>query len=269
MQMIRNLPASEYHKIDALSASSAKLLLKSPAHYLAAMASPREPTSAMRLGTLCHTLLFEPDKLNEEFAIMPKLDKRTKIGKEVAQQFEEDNVGKTIVDEYQFERAKAIAEAARSHPIVAEHMVGGDAEVTMLWDEYDLNCKARVDYLRSNVIFDLKTCQDASPSGFARQIGVFQYHLQAAHYASGFETIMKTPLDRFVFIAVESEPPHATGVYIVNKEGLDAGKRFMEKASRAYKRAKETPNMRAIYSADMLEISLPPWALGEPFAEKD
>jgi hypothetical protein len=268
MKLVKNLPASEYHQIKALSASSAKLLLRSPAHYLAAMDNPREPTASMRLGTLCHTLFFEPDKLNEEFAVMPKVDKRTKFGKEAAAQFEEQNQGKVIVDEYQFEKAQAIAAAAKAHPIVQEYMTGGDAEVTMLWEEYGVPCKARVDYLCGNVIFDLKTCQDASPEGFARQIGAFQYHLQAAHYANGYEAIHGKALDRFVFVAVESEPPFATGVYVVNKYGLQDGRTFMARAAKAFKKAQEPAKVAACYSNELVELALPNWAAAEPLADK-
>jgi hypothetical protein len=128
MEMIKSLPASDYHKIKALSASTAKTLLKSPAHYLASLANPREPTAAMRLGTLCHTLVFEPDDFEKDFAIMPKVDKRTKFGKEAAASFEADNEGKIILDEYQYEKARAIADSALAHPLVAEYMKGGDAD---------------------------------------------------------------------------------------------------------------------------------------------
>jgi len=266
MEIIKNLSASDYHKIEALSASSAKLLLKSPAHYLSNLANPREPTAAMRLGTLCHTLVFEPDSFKKEFAIMPKVDKRTKIGKEAAAQFEDDNAGKIVLDEYQYEKAKAIAESALSHPIVSEYMNGGDAEVTMLWEDYGLPCKARVDYVTGNVMFDLKTCQDASPDGFARQIGGFQYHLQAAHYASGFEKITGQQLEKFVFIAVESEPPFASGVYVLDAMALEAGRAFMAKAAKAFKKAQTPANVSAAYSNDLVELSLPPWAMPQPFA---
>lgn len=267
MELIRNLPASEYHAIKALSASSAKQLLKSPAHYLASMASPKEPTAAMRLGTLCHTLVFEPDNFAKEFAIMPKVDKRTKFGKEAAASFEEENQGKIILDEYQYEKARAIADSALSHPLVQEYMKGGDAEVTMLWEQYGLPCKARVDYLVGDVIFDLKTCQDASPEGFARQIGAFQYHLQAAHYAAGYEAITGKPLDRFCFIAVESEAPYATGVYVINSLGLQSGRAFMAKAARGFKQAQEPEKVKAIYWSDLVELNLPNWALAQPFSE--
>ena len=267
MELIKNLPASEYHQIKALSASTAKTLLKSPAHYLASLASPREPTAAMRLGTLCHTLVFEPDNFQNEFAIMPKVDKRTKFGKEAAAAFESDNEGKVILDEYQYEKARAIASSALAHPLVAEFMKGGDAEVTMLWEQYGVPCKARVDYLCGDVMFDLKTCQDASPDGFARQIGAFQYHLQAAHYAAGFQTITGKPLERFVFIAVESEAPYVTGVYVINNIGLQSGRTFMAKAARAFQKAQIPEQVSTSYSPDLVELSLPNWALAQPLTE--
>ena len=266
MEMIKSLPASDYHKIKALSASTAKTLLKSPAHYLASLANPREPTAAMRLGTLCHTLVFEPDDFEKDFAIMPKVDKRTKFGKEAAASFEADNEGKIILDEYQYEKARAIADSALAHPLVAEYMKGGDAEITMLLEQYDLPWKASVDYLVGNVIFDLKTCQDASAEGFARQIGAFQYHLQAAHYAAGYEAINGKPLDRFCFIAVESEPPFATGVYVIDAAGLQSGRAFMAKAAKAFKQAQQPELVQATYSPDLVELTLPNWAVHQPFS---
>jgi len=266
MELIRNLPASEYHQIKALSASTAKQLLKSPAHYLASLANPKEPTAAMRLGTLCHTLVFEPDNFAKEFAIMPKVDKRTKFGKEAAASFEADNEGKIILDEYQYEKARAIADSALAHPLVIEYMTGGDAEVTMLWEQYAIPCKARVDYLCGDVIFDLKTCQDASPEGFARQIGAFQYHLQAAHYAAGYEAINGKPLDRFCFIAVESEPPYATGVYVIDSVGLQSGRAFMAKAAKAFKQAQQPEKVKAMYADHLVELTLPNWSLAQPFS---
>ncbi len=119
-KLINNLPAKDYHAIDALSASSAKLLLKSPAHYWAEKENPRAPTAAMKNGTLTHTLFFEPDKFEEEYAVMPKYDKRTKFGKEAAEQFEEANQGKTVIDEYAYQRAKEIVAAANANPLVAK-----------------------------------------------------------------------------------------------------------------------------------------------------
>lgn len=261
------MPATEYHAIEALSASGAKLLLRSPAHYLAARNAPKEPSAAMRLGTIVHGLILEPDTFRDQFAVMPKFDKRTTIGKRAAEEFEQDNAGKMVIDEYTHERATAIATSVLQHPIVAQQMRDGNAEVSMLWDQYGLPCKARYDYMTPNAIFDVKTCTDASPEGFAKQIANFQYHLQAAHYASGFREVVGWDLERFVFIAVETEAPYAVGVYTLDARSLQSGRLLMERAAEAYKKALEhgtdTP---AVYSPDVVEISLPSWAHIEPFS---
>ena len=60
------MPASDYHKVEALSASGAKLLLRSPAHYIASKTTPREPTAAMRLGTLTHALILRHSRTRKK-----------------------------------------------------------------------------------------------------------------------------------------------------------------------------------------------------------
>lgn len=262
------MAAADYHAIEALSASGAKLLLRSPAHYLAARNSPREPSAAMRLGTIVHGLILEPDTFRDQFAVMPKFDKRTTIGKKAAEEFEQDNVGKMVIDEYTHERATAIATSVMQHPIVAQHLRDGNAEVSMTWDQYGVPCKARYDYMTGSAIFDVKTCSDASPEGFAKQIANFQYHVQAAHYAAGFREVVGWDLDRFVFIAVETEAPYAVGVYTLDARSLQSGRLLMERAAEAYKLALEhATDTPASYSPDVVEISLPSWAHIEPFAE--
>ena len=268
MQSHIGMPATDYHAIEALSASGAKLLLRSPAHYLAARNSPREPSSAMRLGTIVHGLILEPDTFRDQFAVMPKFDKRTKVGKQAAEEFEADNAGKIVIDEYTHETATAIATSVLKHPVVAQHMRGGNAEVSMLWDQYGVPCKARYDYMTGSAVLDVKTCSDASPEGFAKQIAKFQYHVQAAHYSAGFREVVGWDLDRFVFIAVETEAPYAVGVYTLDPRSLQSGRLLMERAAEAYKRALEhATDMPAIYSPDVVEISVPNWAQVEPFGE--
>lgn len=266
MRSVIGMPAEQYHAIEALSASGAKLLLRSPAHYLAARATPKEPTAAMRLGTIVHALVLEPDTVQASFAIMPKFDKRTTIGKKAAEEFEQDNAGKTVVDEYTWDRANAIASSVLRHPLVAENLRDGNPEVTLLWDQYGVPCKSRVDYMTGSAIFDVKTCSDASPEGFARQIATFSYHVQAAHYAAGFREVVGWDLDRFVFIAVETEAPYAVGIYTLDGRSLQSGRLLMERAAQAYKVALEhATDIPASYNDDVVELSLPNWAQVEPY----
>ncbi|CAB5194983.1 Putative exodeoxyribonuclease 8, PDDEXK-like domain containing protein [uncultured Caudovirales phage] len=263
-ELIYDMPAKEYHSIEALSASGAKLLLKSPAHYYASRSEFKAPSAAMKLGTAVHTAILEPELFDAEIAIEPKLDKRTKIGKEAAEQFSNSSEGKTIIDFYQGERCRAITEAVRAHPYFQKRVTGGKAEATMLWKQYNVQCKARIDYLVERTMFDVKTCQDASPEGFSKQIANFQYHIQAAHYAMGFKRLTGTPLEQFVFIAVESEMPHMVGIYALSADSLRAGAFAMKKAADNYDLFLSQKIAKS-YNADAEEISIPSWAMPEPF----
>lgn len=261
------VPAAEYHKIEALSASGAKLLLRSPAHYLASKANPREPTANMKFGTLVHTLVLEPELVATEIAVSPKFDKRTTIGKQAAAEFEIRAEGKMVIDEDLFAKAQRVADAVRAHPVVKDELLpDGNTEVTMLWNQHGLPCKGRVDYMRGATMMDVKTCQDASPDGFARSVATFSYHMQAAHYAAGFKEIVGWDLDRFIFIAVESESPHGVGIYTLDARSLASGRKMIERAALAYHRAVSMADTWKGYDEQIVELSVPSWAQVEAFS---
>ena len=263
--------AADYHAIEALSASGAKMLLRSPAHYLAGKAKPMQPSPAMKLGTVVHTLILEPEKAAAEIAVCPKFDLRTTFGKKGQADFEASAEGKLVVNEDVYDRAARIADSVRGHGFVREQMLsgGGEAEAVMLWRQYDVACKCRMDMLKGATIFDVKTCQDASPDGFARQIATYSYHVQAAHYAAGYREVTGWDLDRFVFVAVESEAPYAVGIYALDPRSLQSGRILMARAGVAYKRALEmmaNGEAPATYGDELIEIGIPGWAQVEPFS---
>lgn len=261
-KIIDDMLAADYHKIEALSASGAKQLLKTPAHYLSGKTF-RQPTKAMILGTAVHTLVLEPEKFDDEIIVSPKFDMRTKFGKQAREEFEEASKGKLVLDEYEFDKARGISDSLRSHPFFKEHVKGGKAETTMLWEQYGVQCKARVDYVANDVIYDVKTCQDASPNGFAKQIANFQYHVQAAHYLIGLNKLREVPLEthRFVFLAVESSPPYACGIYTITAEGLTLGAALMKRAAAAYTKIDEPEaTLTKHYNTEAESLVLPSWA---------
>lgn len=258
------MPAPDYHAIDALSASGAKHLLRSPAHYLAQKEKPMEPTASMRLGTAVHTMILEPEKADIEIARAPKVDKRTKVGKETIELFEREHQGKLILDADVFDKAAAIAEAVAKHPVARDLLKDGQAETSMLWKAYDgLPCKARFDYYRGDGIVDVKTTQDASPEAFARSIASFKYHMQAAHYLQGYREVTGWDADYFTFVAVESEPPYAIGIYRLDEASLQTGRMLMEKAAMAFRTAADPVQWKG-YARDIETISVPSWALLDP-----
>ena len=90
---------AEYHATSAVSKSDLDLIAKSPAHYTEAKNAPKEQTASMLLGSVAHKLVLEQDKFEEDFAIAPDVDRRTKAGREQWAEFAKNITDKiTIID---------------------------------------------------------------------------------------------------------------------------------------------------------------------------
>lgn len=75
-------------------------------------------------------------------------------------------------------------------------------------------CRCRPDWAhptgdRGVILVDVKTCGDASPREFGRQVARKGYHRQAAFYSDGYEIASGKRVLGFVFVAVESTWPFA------------------------------------------------------------
>jgi len=246
----------QYHADPAISASHLKAVMQSPYHYWSRFLDPQrpvvEPTTAMRLGTLVHCAVLEPDDLLQRYGVAP--DRRTKAGKEQAEQMAA--AGIEAVTEADMALALSMAASVRQHPYAAALLDDGKAEQSFWWDDLPtgLRCKCRPDWFYSSTVIDLKTTTDASPSAFARACATFGYHTQAAHYLNG------TFADRFVFIAVEKTYPYAVGVYELDAAAMAAG------AEQCRIGLQTISDCRAInewpgYTTTCDTIAMPNWAL--------
>ena len=80
-KIIKDLSFEEYRELPAMSQSSLKMVLQSPAHFKYFTENPRAETPALVFGGVAHTVILEPEKLYNDFFVMPKIDGRTKAGK--------------------------------------------------------------------------------------------------------------------------------------------------------------------------------------------
>jgi exodeoxyribonuclease VIII len=248
---------AEYHADPAISASHLHAVAASPYHYWARYLNPQRPpsvqTAAMKLGSLVHCAVLEPDELAKRYAVC--LPRNTKAGKEMAAEMEASGI--EAVTSTDMEQAMAMADAVRSHQSAAELLRNGKAEQSFWWDDIPtgLRCKCRPDWYNGTTIVDLKTTTDASPKGFAKSVAQWRYHVQQAHYLSG------TFAERFVFIAVEKTYPFAVGVYELDEAAMLHG------ASERRANLQTIADCRAIsewpgYGNTIQPLSLPSWALG-------
>ena len=217
------------------------------------------PSAAMATGTLFHTAILEPDELEKRYLVSDNLDRRTKAGKEAVAEAEAQ--GLILLKSDQMDEAMAARDAV--HAITeASNLIKGNAalfEQAVFWNEGKTQAKAKLDILRPslNAVPDLKTAQDASPSGFARAVANFGYHMQAAWYLRGVTKVTGEKHDDFPFIVVEPVYPYACAVYRLDKAAMAEGLAMCKHALKLYRECSEADAWPG-YQSQTLE--LPKWS---------
>jgi hypothetical protein len=232
-----DVPFEEYLAWPLINNTLLTHAVRSMAHLRVAEQSPLDqPTDSMRLGSLIHSGVLEPDSL----IVMPRFEDeiRRKDGREYANpkatseykqrvaDFESANVGKRIVSAVEFESIAGIRESLSRHERAAEHLDEGPVEVSIVWDDPDsgIRCKGRLDKWceQNRRIVDLKTTRDASD--FERSLLKYGYHRQAAFYSDGM-SILTGHVHEFAIVAVETEPPYCVRGAPVSTNALDSGRK--------------------------------------------
>lgn len=258
MSMFYALPSDQYHAEPRLNNSSIKQLLKSPAHYQAYLSASREPTKAMIIGSATHTAVLEPHLFDEQYIVAPDdLDKRTKEGKTAFAELLKS--GKTILTASDHAIITAIAQSVLNHFTAKTLLSTGNAEVSIYTDIDGVPAKCRMDWLRPGLILDLKTTDDASPSGFSRSVAQYGYDVQAAWYIDCAKA-EGLGIETFIFIAVEKEPPYAVGIYELDTDSIEVGRRKYQRALSIWKHCTATDEWPG-YSEDIITIQMPAWAM--------
>jgi exodeoxyribonuclease VIII len=250
----------DYHNHPAYGSTDLKRALRSPMHMHCGRTSERSDSKALRIGSAVHCAVLEPELFATQYYILPEFKG---IGSKLRrEEYVSARAQMTRLTTEEFAQVTNIAEAVHAHSLAKQMLASGLAERSHFWlDEYSgLTLKCRPDFYNDDgVIVDLKTCQDASPQAFAKSVANYQYHLQAALYMDGVEAQMGRAPGGFVFIAVESEPPHAVGIYILDDLSMQEGRRAYRRALEKIRDAGGSVNTHG-YSTKLTQISLPHWA---------
>ncbi len=262
------LEIGDYHRHPAVSKSHLDQVARSPLHYWARYVDPnrveQEPTAAMTIGSALHTHVLELDTWDDRYVTMPDgIDRRTKQGKLEWEAFSVASTGRTVLSKTDAELVMRMGHAVWSHPAAAFLLNRpGLAEQTYLWTDEatGLECKCRPDWMTNDgqLIVDLKTTEDASPTGFRKSVANFRYHVQAAWYLDGIERATGRRPEQFIFVCVEKKAPHAVAVYAASAEMVAAGALQAEQDLARLALCRES-NQWPGYSNQIEVIDLPPW----------
>ena len=206
-----------------LSFSLLKAIATSPAHFLAACSAEREPTPAMRRGTLVHWFLLGGPESRRPLICPVDGTRATKAFKEWRDTVQlYDNPGDPDRETYtkaEADEARTIAHAAQHAPhnrdLFQEWIAGAsDTELPLAWTMGGIPFRTRgVDVLHRarGLLVDVKTCASAEPDAFAWEVRKRKYGAQLATYALGCEA-NGIPIRERALFAIETSAPYVVTV---------------------------------------------------------
>lgn len=258
-----NILNEQYQKEEAVSKTDLTLFARSPAHFKAK--EYKEPTGPMIFGAATHTAILQPELYVKDYAVMPEGgDKRTKHGKELAEEAEQN--GQILLSWNDAGIIGEMAKSIKSHKTASKLIFDqGPAEISGFWidKQTGVECKCRPDKVlsASNIIVDLKTTEDARLEPFMRSLANFKYHWQSAHYLNGVSAITGIDHEDFVVVAVEKEAPFAVAVYRLDNAMIYLGREEIKIVLDEFRECKEADNWPAYLPDAIQAISLPGWYL--------
>ena len=262
--IIHDLDIEAYHSGPGISKSGLDDM-DPPARYYALHLDPERPTrvqtAAQRIGQLAHCAILEPEQFAKRYEVGPDCIRTNKVWKEF-----ELSLAPGIEAIKPAEAAVAWAQRASvlKLPGMAEILGAGKAEVSAFWvDPYTgVLCRCRPDFVADcGVLLDVKTVGNSNPDDFRLQAARMRYDVQDAFYTEGYGIASGSPVERFLFLTVETSYPYLGAVHEFLPESKAAGAEKARAALNIYAeclRNNDWPH----YGSEIHQIQLPGWALG-------
>jgi hypothetical protein len=213
---------SNYYQDPAISNSKLGYLAKSPAHFKHMVDTGFKETEALEFGRAFHCAVLEPDKFLSSYVAMPKVDRRTTVGKCTFEKFILENKSKCIIDQDDYDKILSMSKKLLSSDAINE-LLEGEYEKEFFWldEETGIECKSKLDVYKKGIrVLDIKTTDCADPEQFHRSIFKYGYHRQGGMYIDAVGE--KVP---YYIIAIEKEAPYEFSILKLSDDVLEYGRR--------------------------------------------
>jgi exodeoxyribonuclease VIII len=247
-----------YKEIKALNYSGAKMLLVSPLAYQHWLNQPQEDSPALKIGRLVHMASLEPQRYSKEVLTAPEMDRRTKLGKELWENFTSAlKPDQVAITQSESELITNVAASARIGLAKISQSMGDPewiVETSRVGKFEGIDIKGRPDLVLGDTVVDVKTTNDASLKSWSRDCVNYKYHLQCAWY------LHLCGAKRFLFVVVEKNPPYDWTIYELDEQAIAEGAKLMASACALYGEC----NLYKVfpgYPKDIQTLSLPKWGI--------
>lgn len=213
-----------------LSFSSLKAFSRSPLAFLTYKEEPRNETPAMRLGTMVHRAVLEPEKYEATTVVWDG----TRRGNPW-ERFKAANADKDILTVKEALDISVMKSRLMDHPLACG-LISDTAETELAFEieQLDIPHRGIIDGLSSWCIFDLKVTQRVDHHSLQRTIWDFKYHMQAAIYQRAAVLHGYKP-EAYFIIAVESSAPYHVNVVELEPHYIARGHLEWEKLLKQFK----------------------------------
>ena len=256
-----------------LSYSSLKQFARSPIHFIQYLNEKFEPTDSMILGSVVDCLLLTPDEFENQYLVIPKIDRRSKAGKEAYAEAQskaaENNL--TIVSEAQYNTAQIMVEQVWNNQEAATILnATTETQKRIEWKHKGLPFNGFLDGAGQfeqgkKFIFDLKTTSDSSLDNYTKQLINLKYDLQIAMYYLAY-TRQNFEQPMAFHIVVENKAPYTCNVFRLSDTVLETGKQIYDKLCDDFKNCLENDlwHMGYEYFQQPAQIlDLPDWYINK------
>lgn len=259
----------EYRQHPAISRSDLFKIKESPEKFKYHMDNPESPTPSLVFGQLFHAMALQPETVDEQFAIDPKINKRSNAGKDEWKAFLEANKGKTIITDDMYQLATEMCKALYANE-AARKLLDGEKEKPFFWiDELTgEECKCRTDVITKignlNIIVDIKSAESAATESFTKDAVKYGYDFQSAMYKTGVEKNTGKEYI-FVFIVVEKKTPYAINILQADELFIRRGYDIFRELIGIYHDCKQTGNWYGYLGKfnQINSLALPAWLAKE------
>lgn len=228
----------DYDEVYGIRRSLLWEMHRSPAHFFYKLTHEPERSKALDFGIAMHMKLLEIDRFTLNYAMLPKVDRRTKEGKAAYDKAFMEAHGRDLIPEEQWTQMNDMAAKVWSNETAAKLLDGAHEQIYQWADpETGEVCKVKIDCLTAYegvpMIVDYKTCDSCEDRAFRAAVRKYGYKFQAGMYAEGVENELLEAV-RFAFIAQEKNPPYAVRVFFCDDSFVSAGKLEFHNLLRRY-----------------------------------
>lgn len=280
----------EYAKIAAVNWSSLRYMSISPRMYRYRLSNPEPRKRAWVMGGAIHCMVLEPEKFDRRYVVLDTAtisevapSRGSREGMALVAENPEWSTASMTADEYQAacvarafpgkesltaaQHATCVAatDAVREHRVARELLRGGMREESLTWTDAatGLKCKGRCDYLRPDLVIDLKSSRDPTPSKFERDAINYGYAAQVAFYHDGATAAKRIAGGRLpCVIAVKTRDDFDVAAFQLTQEAFDTGRAIYRNLLHRLAECIEADYFPGV-APELRSLNLPPWAITE------